>query len=129
MSGLLKERWLMTAEFDSVQDTIDAGVYEGGPGEAAEFYEFCRRQAEEEYGGRDRPGVAQYQRLVRGPVPLDPRVRQPEVGHAHPDGAAVRFDQDWAIPLLITAIAILAGLIAWLVTAHGVPAIPGRPRA
>jgi hypothetical protein len=50
MSGLLEERWLMTAEFDSVQDTIDAGVYEGGLGEAAEFYEFCRRQAEEEWG-------------------------------------------------------------------------------
>lgn len=50
MSGLLTERWLMTAEFDSIQDMIDAGVYEGGLGEAAEFYEFCRHQAEDEWG-------------------------------------------------------------------------------
>lgn len=50
MSDLTAERWLMTAEFDSVQVTIDAGVYEGGLGEAAEFYEFCRKQAENEWG-------------------------------------------------------------------------------
>jgi len=50
MSRLLEERWLMTAEFDSVQDTIDAGMYEGGLGEAAEFYKFCREQAESEWG-------------------------------------------------------------------------------
>lgn len=50
MSRLLEERWLLTAEFDSVQATIDAGVYEGGLGEAAEFYEFCRGQAEHEWG-------------------------------------------------------------------------------
>jgi len=50
MNELIAERWLMTAEFDSVQVTIDAGLYEGGLGEAAEFYQFCRRQAEEEWG-------------------------------------------------------------------------------
>jgi hypothetical protein len=28
----------------------------------------------------------------------------------------MRFDQDWAIPLLIVAAGVLAGLAAWLVT-------------
>ena len=28
----------------------------------------------------------------------------------------MRFDQDWAVPLLIAAAGLLAGLITWLVT-------------
>jgi len=28
----------------------------------------------------------------------------------------MRFSQDWAVPLLIVAAGVLAGLIAWLVT-------------
>jgi hypothetical protein len=28
----------------------------------------------------------------------------------------MKFDQDWAVPLLIVAAGVLAGLIAWLVT-------------
>jgi hypothetical protein len=47
---LITERWTLTVEFDSIQVTIDAGMYEGGLGEAAEFYEHCRRQAENEWG-------------------------------------------------------------------------------
>jgi hypothetical protein len=47
---LERERWLMTAVFDSVEETKRAGMYEGGPGEAAGFYEHCKRQATDEWG-------------------------------------------------------------------------------
>jgi hypothetical protein len=50
MSELITERWVLTAEFDSVAETIRAGVYEGGPGEAAEFCAYCRQQAEFAWG-------------------------------------------------------------------------------
>jgi hypothetical protein len=36
------DRWTLAAEFDSVHDTITAGAYEGGIGEAASFYQWLR---------------------------------------------------------------------------------------
>jgi hypothetical protein len=50
MIEFVTDRWTLTAEFDSVRETIDAGLHEGGLGEAAEFYAFCRKQAESEWG-------------------------------------------------------------------------------
>jgi len=47
---LVTDRWTLTAEFDSVQATIDMGMYEGGLGEAAQFYQHCRTMAEQEWG-------------------------------------------------------------------------------
>lgn len=37
------DRWTLVAVFDSVQETIDAEIYEGGLGEAAEFYAQVRK--------------------------------------------------------------------------------------
>ena len=50
MTEFVTDRWTLTAEFDTVQETIDAQLYEGGLGEAAEFYTFCRKQAESVWG-------------------------------------------------------------------------------
>ena len=36
------DRWLLTVTFDSIAETQTAGVYEGGLGEAAEFYRYIR---------------------------------------------------------------------------------------
>jgi hypothetical protein len=44
------DRWTLTAVFDSIEVTRTAGVYEGGLGEAAEFYTFLR-----EYWDSGRP--------------------------------------------------------------------------
>lgn len=35
-------RWTLVAEFDSVQEMIDEEDYEGGMGEAADFYAYVR---------------------------------------------------------------------------------------
>ena len=50
MTEFVTDRWTLTAEFDTVQETIDARSYEGGLGEAAEFHMFCRKQAENVWG-------------------------------------------------------------------------------
>jgi hypothetical protein len=38
-----RDRWTLTVTFDSIADEIKAGFYEGGIGEAAEFYQYIRR--------------------------------------------------------------------------------------
>lgn len=38
-----EDRWVLIVEFDSIQEEIDAGVYEGGIGEAANFYSRVRQ--------------------------------------------------------------------------------------
>lgn len=43
-------RWTLTVEFDSIQETINAEVYDGGLGEAAEFYQLVRKHAKDGWG-------------------------------------------------------------------------------
>jgi len=44
------DTWTLTAEFDTIAETIANRTYEGGLGEAAEFWQHCREQAEREWG-------------------------------------------------------------------------------
>jgi hypothetical protein len=37
-----QDRWTLIVEFDSIQETIRTNNYEGGVGEAGEFYSFLR---------------------------------------------------------------------------------------
>jgi hypothetical protein len=37
----VEDRWVLTVEFDSIQEM--GSSYEGGPGEAAEFYAYIRK--------------------------------------------------------------------------------------